>query len=116
MIQRGIRNRSEPGGPWEDLGLHKPAEEGPGPAWAGEVDQQKPARGPGMAGVSWHGPINWGPQGLCSGGPRGATWWAAISRGDRRRRRGQRSASWTVMAARWRAGIGPGGQPTTHAR
>ena len=24
------------------------------------MDQQGPARGPGPAGVSWHGPINWG--------------------------------------------------------
>ena len=47
MIQRGIPNRSEPGGPWEDLGLQKPAKEGQGPAWAGEVDQRRPARGPG---------------------------------------------------------------------
>ena len=60
MIQRGIRNQSEPGAPWEDLSLQKPAEEGQGPAWAGEVDQQRLARGRGPAGVSWRGPINWG--------------------------------------------------------
>ena len=60
VIQRGIQNRSEQGGPWEDLGLQKPTEEGQGPAWAGEVDQRRPARGPVPGGVSWRGPINWG--------------------------------------------------------
>ena len=47
-------------GPWEDLGLHKPAEEGQGPAWANEVDHRRPARGRGPAGINWRGPINWG--------------------------------------------------------
>ena len=60
MIQREIRNWSEPRGPWEDLGLQKPAEEGQGPAWANEVDQRRPTRGRGLAGISWRGPINWG--------------------------------------------------------
>ena len=38
-------------------GWQEPARVGKGPAWAGEVAQQKAREGPEPAGASWSGPI-----------------------------------------------------------
>ena len=87
------------GGPWKEhdrsqlgrarvrLGLVKWPKRRP----AKDLGQRAPA---GAAQLSWM--PAWTKRGCQGGGPRGATWCAAISRGDRRRRRRARTARWAA--------------------